>query len=121
MKQKRITIAYKALLRLYKTEGIPFPVSCRLFMLKKQLQPFYDLEAEKEDAILERENAIDDAGRINMTNAIRDEIAKILDSEVDYDGDAVDVNVNDDIVVKLGITGELIDQLDGFVNFIYEG
>ena len=120
MKQKRITAAYKALLLLYKIEGIPFPVSCKLFMVKKQLQPFYDLEAEKEDAILKREGAIDDAGIITMTNAIREEFAEILDSDVDYDAAPIDIDVNDDLVVKLGITGELIDQLDGFINFIYK-
>jgi hypothetical protein len=121
MKQRRITVAYKALLRLYKIEGIPFPVSCKLFLMKKQLQPFLDLEAEREDAILKRENAVDAEGRINMTDKIRAEFAQILDAEVDYDAKPVEISLNDELAAKLGITGEVIDQLDGFIEFNYEG
>ena len=121
MKQKRINIAYKTLLKLYKTEGIPFTVSCTLFMLKKKLQPYYDLEAEKEDEILKREGAIDDSGVINMNNAVRKAFTEILDSEVEYDEAPVDIRINEDMAAKLGVTGELIDQMDGFINFIYEG
>ena len=116
MKQARITIAYNTLIQLYRTSGIPFPVSCQLFMKKKELQPFYDLQAEKQNAILE---AHGDTGE--MTPGIRKEFAEIIAADVDYDGKPIDICVNDDLAAKLGITGEIIDKLDGFVNFIYEG
>ena len=118
MKQARITIAYNTLIKLYRTPGIPFPVSCQLFMMKKNLQPFYDLQAEKQEAIIEAHGQGDSG---ELTAEIRKEFAEIVTAEVDYDKPPVDIHVNDALAEKLGITGETIDQLDGFINFIYEG
>ena len=120
MKLKKIAIANKVLLRLYRVSGIPFPISCKLFMLKKKLQPFIDLQAEMENSILKEKNAIGEDGTINMTAEIRSKFADILDSDVEYEENQIDLPVNAEVVEKLGITGEVIDQLDGFVNFIYE-
>jgi len=114
MKQGRLTIAYNTLLKLYRIEGIPFQISCKLFMLKKKLQPYYELQAEKQDVIMEA-HGVDNAR--NLTPEILKEFEEILKTDVEWNEEPVGIALTPDLVEKMGITGAVIDQLDGFVTF----
>lgn len=112
MKQKQITAAYQAVTQLYKIEGLPFCISLDLYLLKKKLDPYIELEAEKERAIFD---AGGDTGTI--TPEMRREIAKILEAEVEWKEPPLIFKLDQKVIQKMNITGELLDKLDGFVIF----
>lgn len=116
----RITLAVKTLVKLGKREGVSFPVASRLFMLKKKLMPYYEMQAEQENVILEASGAVNENGEIDMTN-IRSAFAKLQCSQVDYDEPPIQIELTADDYEKLGLTGEIMDILDGFVEFMEVG
>ena len=117
MKQKQILAAYQAVTRLYKIEGLPFCISMDLYLLKKKLDPYIELEAEKERTLLA---ANGDNGV--LTPAMKRELSKILDAEVEWTEEPLLFKLGYDLLHKMNITGELLDKLDGFVIFeaVYE-
>ena len=115
MKQRRITAAYQAVTQLYKIEGLPFVISMDLFLLKKKLAPYVELEAEKERALFDSNSGI-------LTAEMRQEITKILEADVEWKEEPLLFKLGYDLLQKMNITGELLDKLDGFVTFeaVYE-
>ena len=117
MKQRQILAAYQAVTQLYKIEGLPFCISMDLYLLKKKLDPYIELEAEKERTLFA---ANGDNGV--LTQAMKRELSKILDAEVEWNEDPPLFKLGYDLIHKMNITGELLDKLDGFVIFeaVYE-
>lgn len=118
MKQNRISKAYKAIVQMYKRTGVPFGICNQLFMLKKKLEPYYELQGEKESEILKAhgwENEM--IGRVPYTPEILKEFKEIQEAEVEYEGEPVEIRITEAIAEKLGITGEIIDMVDGFITF----
>lgn len=118
MKQVKISNAYKATVKMYRMPGVPFSICNQLFMLKKKLEPYYELQGEKEEQIL-KENGWDDEmiGKIPFTKEILKAFKEIHEAEVEWKEEPVTIIINDEIGTRLGITGEIIDQLDGFIQF----
>lgn len=110
MKQKQISAAYQAVTQLYKIEGLPFCISMDLYLLKKKLDPYIELEAEKERVLFE---ASEEKGV--LTPDMKREIAKILESEVEWKEPPLLFKLDQVVIQKMNITGELLDKLDGFV------
>ena len=111
MKQVKISNAYKATVKMYRMTGVPFSICNQLFMLKKKLEPYYELQREKEEQILKEAGWDDEMiGKIPFTKEIHE-------AEVEWKEEPVTIIINDEICTRLGITGEIIDQLDGFIQF----
>lgn len=126
MKQGKINVAFRVLCDLYRIKGLPFGLSSMLFNMKRRLQPFVEHYNDAEAEVLEKWNAMTPAGtvRTDMPMAEVAQINKELDdirtTNVEYDVNPITVVLNADLTEKLGITGEIIEQLDGFVNFVEE-
>lgn len=121
MTQGKITVAFKTVSELYKVKGVPYIVSKRLYDLKRKLQPHFEFQKEKELDLLEEWDAINPDGTLRITsenvNQINAKLAEIQNMEVDWQEPPVSILLNDDLAEKLGITGEILENLEGFVNF----
>lgn len=125
MKQEQISTAYKTVEELYKVKGLPFAVSKQLYMLKHDLEPHAQCENEKRVEVLETWKAINPDGTLHITtenvnqiNKAFDEIAK---TEIEWLAEPVKMTLTAEQVEKLGITGEIIEKLVGFIEFTEEG
>lgn len=116
MKQERIITAYKLLEKLNKTPGLPFGVCYKLFAAKKALSPFCEAQAEKEKVLFEAAG-IDENGNVKNTPELRRALADILKTDVDFKEEPVKVELDAEGFRLLGITAEIIEQLEGFVEF----
>lgn len=125
MKQGKITQAYKAVCNLYKVKGLPFSLSSRLFQLKRKLQPFVECQQEQEMELLERWDAVNPDGTLKVStenvNQVNAGLHEIQTAEVEWDEPPVKITLTDDLAEKMGITGEVIEQVDGFIEFEEEG
>ena len=121
MTQGKITVAFKTVSELYKAKGVPYMVSKRLYNLKRKLQPHFEFQQEKELDLLEEWDAINPDGTLRITsenvNQINAKLAEIQNMEVDWQEPPVSILLNDDLAEKLGITGEILEKLEGFVDF----
>lgn len=124
MRQGKINVAFRVLCDLYRVKGLPFSLSSMLFNQKRNLQPFVEHYNEAEAEVLEKWDAITPAGtvRTDMPMAevakINKELDEIRATDVEYDVTPITIVLNDELTEKLGVTGEIIEQLDGFVNFV---
>ena len=125
MKQGRIVVAWTEIGILYKTKGVPFGISSQLFTLKRKLQPFVEHQQEQEIAALEEIGAVNTDMTVNVTDEnckqINDIMREIRETEVEYNEEPTTIKLTDAICEKLGVSGETIDKLDGFVVFEMEG
>lgn len=117
MKQGKIFVAYKLLERLNRIPGLPFALSCQLYMLKKSLLPYYEAQVEREQVLFEA-SGIDENGQVLMTPELKKSIADIMKTEIDFKPELVKLQITPEITEKLGITGEIIEQLEDFVQFV---
>lgn len=121
MTQGEITVAFKTVSELYKAKGVPYMVSKRLYDLKRKLQPHFEFQKEKELDLLEEWDAINPDGTLRITsenvNQINAKLNEIQKMEVDWQEPPVSILLNDDLAEKLGITGEILEKLEGFVDF----
>ena len=121
MKQGKITQAYKTVFDLYRVKGLPFSISSRLFTLKRKLQPFVEHQQEQEYALLEEWNAINPDDTLNVTtenvNQVNAGMKDIRDADVEWDEPPVKILLTDELTENMGITGEVIDHVDGFIEF----
>lgn len=121
MTQGKITVAFKTVSELYKAKGVPYMISKRLYNLKRKLQPHFEFQQEKELDLLEEWDAINPDGTLRITsenvNQINAKLNEIQNMEVDWQEPPVSILLNDDLAEKLGITGEVLEKLEGFVDF----
>jgi len=117
MRQGKLTAAYKTLMGLYRTPGLPFSTSQKLFLLKHKLQPYYEAQAEKQRVILETSGQSPEKGQYKLTPEIRKAYAEILDTEVEWTDAPVEIRITDAEAKALNITGETLDIFDGLITF----
>ena len=117
MRQGKLTAAYNTLTRLYRTPGLPFSTSQKLFLLKHKLQPYFDAQAEKQRVILEASGQEQKDGTYEITPEIRKAFAEITNTEVEWKEGAIDILITEDDAKALGITGEILDIFDGLIIF----
>lgn len=123
MKQGKITSAFNTLTKMYRTKGLPFGISSILFNMKRQLEPYRDHQAEQEELLAEKYSGgeMDENGGYKMDGVARTLFAKDLiamqNTEVECDVKPVTIDLNDELCEKMGITGETIDMLEGFIEF----
>lgn len=117
MRQGKLTAAYKTLMGLYRTPGLPFRISQALYLAKHKLQPYYEAQAEKQRVILEASGQTPEGGQYKMTPDIRKAYAEILDTEIEWTDAPVEIRITDDDAKAMGITGEILDILDGLIIF----
>ena len=120
MKQERIFMAYKLLERLNKTKGLPFGMCVQLYKVKETLRPFYEAQQEKQMVLYEAAG-IDEHGQVTVTPELKKNLADILKTEVDFSLAPVKINITQDEANCLGMTAEIIEQLDGFIEFVEVG
>lgn len=125
MMQGKITQAYKTVCNLYKAKGLPFSLSSRLFQLKRRLQPYVEHQKEQEIALLESWDAINPDGTLRITtenvNQVNAGMNEIASAEVEWNEQPVVICLTDELTEKLGITGEIIEDMEGFIVFKEEG
>ena len=127
MKQGKINVAFRVLCDLYRIKGLPFGLSSMLFNQKRNLQPFVEHYNEAEAEVLEKWDAITPAGTVRTDMPMADvakinkELDEIRATDVECNVKPITVVLTDELTEKLGITGEIIEQLDGFVVFEMEG
>ena len=127
MKQGKINVAFRVLCDLYRIKGLPFGLSSMLFNMKRRLQPYVEHYNETEAEVLEKWDALTPTGMVRTDMAAADvakinkELDEIRSTEVEYDAKPITITLTDELTEKLGITGEIIEQLDGFVVFEMEG
>ena len=126
MKQGRIVSAYKTLTALYKVKGIPFGISCVLYNVKQRLEPYVECQDEQEIAMAEEiSDGMNPDGTYKMDSVQRQEffrrLDEIMNTEVEYDHKPVRIQLNEELVQILGITGEIVEVLDGFVIIEVDG
>lgn len=125
MKQGKITLAYKTVFDLYRVKGLPFGLSSRLFTLKRKLQPYVEHQQEQEMELLESWKALNPDGTMNITtenvNQVNAGMSEIQTAEVEWNEPPVKITLNADLTEKLDITGEIIEQVEGFIEFMEEG
>ena len=126
MKQGRINVAFGKVCELYRVKGLPFSLSANLFTLKKRLEPYVEHYSEQEYNLLTERNALNPDGttRTDMPPeevvAINKQLNEMRNTDVKY-GEPMKIMLTDALVEKLGITGELIEQMDGVICFETEG
>ena len=116
MKQGKIVAAYKTLMRLNKVPGLPFSLCNKLFMKKRELEPYFQSQREQENVLIEASGQKPDEG-YDLTPEIKREIRKIAETDVDYEVNPVEISLTDEQCEKLGLTGEIMEILDGFIKF----
>lgn len=112
IKQRKISAAYQAVTKLYKIEGLPFCISMDLYLLKKKLDPYIELEVEKEKTLFA---ASGESGILSPE--MKAELSKIMEAEVEWDEKPLLFILDHEQLEKMNITGELLDKLDGFIVF----
>ena len=122
MKQGRITAAYSMIMQLYRVKGVPFQISVDLLRKKRELQVFVDCQAEQEEKMAEEiAGGVNEDGSYPMDQAkqaiFRRELAKIQEEDVNYDLEPITIKLTPELVERMGICGEVMDVLDGFVIF----
>ena len=118
MKQQQIVNAYKVI-KKYENETLPLDVSYGLFKLKKLLQPQWDFEVEREEAIFKKYNPQnDEMGNIIFNNHedqvhFEESIRELLNMDVEWNNEKVSIPFNHSFNVSMSD----IEALDDFVTF----
>ena len=117
MKQERIFVAYKLLERLNRTQGLPFGMCVQLYKVKETLKPYYEAQKEKEMVLFEAAG-IDENGNVMMTAELKKSLADIMKTDVDFSLEPAKIYIKQEEANILGMTAEIIEQLDGFIEFV---
>jgi len=123
MKQGKITAAYNMIKELYRIKGAPFEIYVTLFQLKRDLQMYIECQGEQEEQIaIEISGGMIADGTYPMDQAQQAEfmrkLQEIQKTEVKFDMKPVKIELTPDLAKLLGITGEVMDILYGFVDFV---
>ena len=115
MKQGDIVAAYKTLAVLNRKPGLPFGIIQKLFLKKKELEPYWQMQGEQETVLIEASGQkVED---YELTPEIKKGLLAISNSDVEYTGKPVEITVTADLAEKLGLTAQMLEHLDGFVTF----
>lgn len=124
MKQARFRTALRCIEGLYDTKGLPFALSKKLFMLKREIQPHVEHEDEQRVNVLKDWNALNPDNTLNITtenvNQINAAYADIAKTEVEW-GEPVVITLTEELTEKMGITGKTMEDMEGFIVFKEEG
>ena len=126
MKQGKIVIAYNLLVKLYKIEGASFGVSSVLFNVKRRLEPYVEHQAEQETRLAEKYNdGANPDGSLKMEPEKQAkffaDLKKIQETEVDFDYKPAHLILDDKEFKLLGLNGEKLEILDGFMDIEVDG
>ena len=115
MKQGNIIAAYKTLAALNRKPGLPFGIIQKLFLKKKELESYWQMQGEQETVLIEATGqTVDD---YKLTPEIKKGLLELSESNVEYDGQPVEIVITEELSAKLGLTAEMLEHLDGFVTF----
>lgn len=123
MTQGKINVAFNIVCNLYRIKGLQYTLSRDLFMLKKRLEPFVEHYTEQEHNLLADRNALNADGTIRQDMpqdeviAINMELFDMRATEVEWKEEPLMIRLTNELADKLGVTGELMEQLDGIVTF----
>ena len=122
MTQLKVLNAYHLILQMYRTKGLPFAVCKALFTAKNMLQPHVDCQIEQENIIVEElGGSINNDGVINVPDDKKAELVKrmkdIRTTEVEIKT-PIKLNLNEEQINKLDITGETLEILDGIIDIV---
>ena len=124
MKQGKITTAYNTIMDMYRIKGLPYDTYLDLLAKKRELQIYVDCQAEQEERIaVEISGGMAADGTFPMNKAQQGEffrqLADIRDTEVKYDAKPIEICGTETFLVDtLGVTGEVMDILDGIITFV---
>ena len=117
MKQANITMAYQKLGEIGRIVGLPFDVCKKLFMLRLKMKPHIDCQLERRQVLFEAAGIGED-GTVEMTPGLKKGLIEIQTAEVEWTEEPVKIEVTSEIAEKLGITAEMLEILNGFVEFV---
>lgn len=114
--QGKIFAAYQELTKINKTPGMSFELCKKLFMLRIKMKPHVECQAEQEQVILDAAGKTPD-GKVNYTKDVVRELEKIQKSAVEWKDKPVKVEMTPAMFQRIGVTAEMLENLDGFVEF----
>ena len=123
MTQGKINVAFTIVCNLYRIKGLQYMLSRDLFLLKKKLEPFVEHYTEQEHNLLVDRDALNPDGTIRQDMPqdevidINMELFDMRATEVEWNEEPLTIQLTDELADKLGVTGELMEQLDGIVTF----
>ena len=115
MKQGDIISAYKTLAIINRKPGLPFWLNQKLFLKKKELEPFWEMQKEQEIVLIEATGQTID--NYTYTPELKKGLHVIEESEAVYDAKPLEIIINEELAEKMGLTAEMLEHLDGFVHF----
>lgn len=124
MKQGKITMAYNTIMDLYRIKGLPYDMYLDLLGKKRELQIYVDCQAEQEERIaVEISGGMAADGTFPMDKDQQGEffrkLADIRDTDVKYEAEPLEIRGTEAFLVNtLGVTGEVMDILDGIITFV---
>ena len=124
MKQGKITTAYNTIMDMYRIKGLPYDTYLDLLAKKRELQIYVDCQAEQEERIaVEISGGMAADGTFPMDKAQQGEffrkLADIRDTDVKYEAEPLEIRGTEAFLVNtLGVTGEVMDILDGIITFV---
>ena len=123
MTQGKINVAFSIVCNLYRIKGLQYTLSRDLFLLKKKLEPFVEHYTEQEHNLLVDRDALNPDGTIRQDMPQDDvidinmELFDMRATRVEWEEEPLKIRLTDELADKLGVTGELMEQLDGIITF----
>ena len=123
MKQGQIVKAFTTLKTLTAVKGLPFGTLSGLYQARRALSGHVEAQQEKEMEIIRELGEVQQDGTIKFNDPeegpkeMNRRFLEIVGTEIDAKIEPVTVRINQAAADKLGLDGEILGALDGFVNF----
>lgn len=129
MKQRELVRAYNSLNEINRCRLTDGKLAMQIYKLKSKLQPIFDFQIQEEEKIFNehpnfdpRLNGVvigkDGVNRdeaLNEAKIVSEELKKLADIDVDFEFEPFDFDLN---AHNVPISGEDIENLNSFINFI---
>ena len=81
------------------------------------MKPYIECQIERRQVLFEAAGISED-GSVEYTPALKKSLIEIQTAEVEWTAEPMKIEVTPEIVEKLNVTAEMLEILDGFVEFV---
>lgn len=123
MKQGSIVRAFNTLKTLTTIKGLPFGALCSLYQARKALTGYVEAQEQAELEVIRELGTVDEKGVITYNDPgtgakeLAKKLREIAETEIDPCIKPVTVKITQETADKLGLDGDILNTLDGFVTF----
>lgn len=122
MKQGNIVRAFNTLKTLTTIKGLPFGTLCSLYQARKALTGYVEAQEQAELEVIRELGTVDEKGVITYNapdgaKELAKKLREIAETEIDPCIKPVNVKITQETADKLGLDGDILNTLDGFVTF----